>query len=39
MIDEIPSAVADALWPFAAAFLVAGYIGFVAYLSVGARHV
>lgn len=40
MINEIPDAVAEALWPFAAAFIVACYVGLAATLHVAskARH-
>ena len=40
MINEIPDAVAEALWPFAAAFIVACYAGFTAALHAAskARH-
>lgn len=38
MINEIPDAVAEALWPFAAAFLIAGYVGFTAALHAASRY-
>lgn len=38
MVEEISSEVVDFVWPFAAAFLVSAYIGFIATLSRAARH-